>query len=323
MNKDEKFLARILFANRLLRANNTAFQQLFWAVLRAKHGQDFVEVRPQGAIGDGGNDGYLPGDGHYFQVYGPIDPSAKVDYAAGKLSDDFQKVLSSWNQITAMKTYSFVFNDKYEGTYTRIAQALGKIELANPLIKCRPYTAGHLEGEFLNLSEDRIQSIVGMIPDPTRILTVDYGVMKEVIAHIMHSPAKAVQPRFEELPDLDEKIRLNYLCKAWGDLIRSGARQTGHVDDYFRKNSTFMKQALRDHLVEIYAKSRDDSRLFPSIPSGMSLEDLVFDGFRRALLPDDATVAAERVVDILIGYYFESCGVFDPHAPKDSPNASP
>ena len=141
MNKDENFLARILFANRLLRANNTAFQQLFWAVLRAKHGQDFVEVRPQGAIGDGGNDGYLPGDGHYFQVYGPIDPSAKVEYAAGKLSDDFQKVLSSWNQITAMKTYSFVFNDKYEGTYTRIAQALGKIELANPLIKCRPYTA--------------------------------------------------------------------------------------------------------------------------------------------------------------------------------------
>ncbi len=34
------------------------------------------------------------------------------------------------------------------------------------------------------------------------------------------------------------------------------------------------------------------------------------------------TVAAEAAVEIIIGYYFEACDVFDPHADKDSPNAS-
>ena len=82
LSQAELLIARIMFVNRVLRANGTAFQQLFWSVMRAKHGQDFVEIRPQGKKGDEGNDGYLPADGHYFQVYGPVDPEQKIQCAA-------------------------------------------------------------------------------------------------------------------------------------------------------------------------------------------------------------------------------------------------
>jgi hypothetical protein len=323
LTQEERLIARVLFVNQLLKANNHAFQQLFWAVMRAKHGQEFVEVRPQGRLGDGGNDGYLPAEGHYFQVYGPIDPQEKETEAAKKLAKDFEKLKISWDQTTPIQAYSFVFNDKYEGTFKMIAQALGEIGKANPTVSCRPFTAAHLEDTFLSLSADRIQDVLGMLlPDPAKIIRLDYGVLKEVVIHIMNSPSRATPTRFGDFPELAEKIQLNNLCSAWGDLIRKGARQSGHVDNYFSKNSTFMKQALRDHLVEHYQRVRDAKPSPSALSEGISREDLVFDDFRQALLPVNATVAEEGAVATLIGYYFETCDVFDQRADKGTPNAS-
>jgi hypothetical protein len=323
MTRDERYIARVLFVNQLLKANGQAFQHFFWAIMRAKHGQNFIEIRPQGQHGDGGNDGYLPAEGHYYQVYGPIDPQEKVTEGAEKLLEDFEKLKNSWHLNTPIQAYSFVFNDKYQGTFSKIGQALGEIERANPLVKCRPFSAGHLEDIFMALSEDRISAVLGThLPDPAKITRLDYGVLKEVIAHIMTSSARAAPTRFGDLPELSEKIRLNNLCSAWGDLIRKGARQSGHVDNYFSKNSTFMKQVLRDHLVEIYQRVRNAGRSLSALPEGINREDLIFADFRQALLPTNATVAAETAVEILIGYYFEACDVFDPYADKDLPNAS-
>lgn len=319
---DEQMIARVLFVNRLLKANNNAFQQFFWAVMRAKYKQEFVEVRTQGRLGDGGNDGYLPAEGHYFQVYGPVDPDEKVTAAAAKLGADFDKLKKSWNQITPLQAYSFVFNDKYEGTFAGIAMALGEIEKANPLVRCRPLIAAHLEDIFMSLSPSHVQGILGLLPDPAKISQVDYGVLKEVVAHIMNSPTSAAPTRFGDLPELGTKIRLNNLCSAWGDLIRKGARQSGHVDNYFSKNSTFMKQALRDHLVKHFQQVRDEGRSRLTLPAGIHREDLIFDDFRQRLLPVSSTVASETAVEIIIAYYFEACDVFDPHADKDSPSAS-
>ena len=322
LTEEERLIARVLFMNQMLKANNHTFQQLFWAVMSAKHGQEFVTIRPQGRLGDGGNDGYLPAEGHYFQVYGPIDPKEKVEKAAEKLVEDFEKLKNSWSRTTPILAYSFVFNDKYEGTFMMIARALGGIEKANPTVTCRPFTAAHMEDAFLSLPADRLQNVLGMLlPDPSRAVRVDYGVLKEVIIHIMNSPSQSVIARFGDLPELGEKIRLNNLCSAWGDLIRNGARQSGHVEKYFSKNSTFMKQALRDHLVKHYLRVRDAKPSPTSLSVGVSREDLIFDDFRQALLPVNATVAEDAAVTTLIAYYFETCDVFEQRAHKGTPNA--
>ncbi len=161
LSQDELLLARIMFVNRVLRANGTAFQQLFWSVMRAKHGQAFVEVRPQGRKGDEGNDGFLPADGHYFQVYGPISPEEKVQNAARKLAEDFTKLKRGWGQTSAIRAYSFAFNDKYEATFSNIVKALEEIGSKNPGVKCRPFTAGHLESEFMSLQPAGMHAVLG------------------------------------------------------------------------------------------------------------------------------------------------------------------
>ena len=321
-NVQEKFLARIMFVNQVLKANNVVFQQLFWSVMRAKHGGRFVPIRPQGAKGDGGNDGYLPADGHYFQVYGPVDPEKKREYAAEKVTEDFEKLKKSWGQSTEIRAYSFVINDKYEGVFAEVGKALSEIEKANPGVVCRPYTTGQLEDDFLGLSTESIQSILGgILPNPSGIVRVEYSQLREAIEHIMGAPADSVSTRFGPLPSLDEKIALNNLCGAWADLVRKGARLAGHVDNYFSKSSNFMKQALRDHLVNTYRRIRD-TMVSPSVlPAGISIEDLLFDEFRLALLPPKAARSVEDAVEIIIGYYFEACDVFEPPASKDHGHA--
>ena len=323
MTTEERYIARILISNRLLKANGDGFQQLFWAVMRAKHGQEFVTVRPQGSLGDGGNYGYLPAEGHYFQVYGPIDPSDKITVATSKLAKDFDKLIQSWEQTSSIQRYSFVFNDKYQGTFAAIAQSLADIEKNHPTITCRPLTTGNLEDIFLSLPASEMINVVGMLPDPSRIVSIDYGVLRDVISHIMDSPTSSVATRWGDLPELEEKILLNDLCSRWGDLVRAGARQSGRVDDYFRKNSRFHKQQLRDHLVGVYQLARDAWRDNPAKPQGIEPADFVFHRFREELLPAASTHSVETAVDVLIGYYFEACDVFDPHSDKESPSASP
>ena len=100
--------------NRLLCADGQAFQILFSTVMSASHA-DFVTIRPQGSKGDGGNDGFVPSAGHYFQVYGPIDPSSKITYAVKKLARDFSKLQTTWAESVPIQAFSFVFNDKYQG----------------------------------------------------------------------------------------------------------------------------------------------------------------------------------------------------------------
>ena len=323
MTTEERYIARILIVNRLLKANGDGFQQLFWAVMHAKHGQAFVAVRPQGRLGDGGNDGYLPAEGHYYQVYGPIAPEDKETTAASKLAADFKKLVESWDQVKPIRSYSFVFNDKYQATFSKIVQALAAIEKDHPNISCRPLTTADMEDLFLSLPMSEMNGIIGMLPDPSRIVSIDYGILREVISHIMGSPSSSAATRWGDLPELEEKIRLNDLCSRWSDLIKNAARQSGRVDDYFKKNSRFDKQQLRDHLVGVYQHARDSWRDNPAIPQGIEPADFVFHRFREELLPEKSTHSVETAVDVLIGYYFEACDVFDPHSGKESPSASP
>ncbi len=323
MTNEELYIARVLFINRMLKTDGDGFQQLFWQVMSAKHGSDFVAIRPQGTFGDGGNDGYLSAEGHYFQVYGPVAPAEKVTEAASKLVGDFEKLKAFWNKSIPIRSYSFVFNDKYHGTFTKIAEALAKIEKDNPGVRCRPFTAGQMEDAFLTLTATDMNGIIGFLPEPTKIINIDYGILRDVISYIMNSPISSFATRLGDLPELDDKIQLNELCTGWGDIIRAGARQTGHVDTYFSKNSGFMKQQLKTHLVGLYQHARDGWRDKPAIPTGTQLAEFVFLAFRNDLLPPNATQAVQAAVDVLIGYYFEACDVFDPHAAKDSPSASP
>ena len=141
-SNEERSLARKLFKCHAILANGQAFQDLFWDVMKAKHGDAFATVSPQGSKGDGGNDGYLPEAMHYFQLYAPIAPKEKITVAAKKAKADFAKVKKEWGtKGKGLAKFSFVFNDKYQGLSKEIDQALNDLRAKNTKITLRNIVA--------------------------------------------------------------------------------------------------------------------------------------------------------------------------------------
>jgi hypothetical protein len=86
-------------------------------------------VKPQGAKGDGANDGYLSGY-LLLQVYAPekIDAKKVID----KLEHDLQRAKDEgWK----FKKYHFVINDKFKGILTDIHKKIDELKGENPSIE--------------------------------------------------------------------------------------------------------------------------------------------------------------------------------------------
>lgn len=138
--------------------NASEFQGFFERIMGEAF-SDFTKVYPYGNQGDGGNDGYRPDEGIYYQVYAPRNPEEKQSKAAQKLKKDFENLKDKWNEISKVKIFYFVFNDKDSGVSIEIARALADLKKANPTIEFRLFLPRDLEDIFLNLKKETIQSL--------------------------------------------------------------------------------------------------------------------------------------------------------------------
>jgi hypothetical protein len=325
VSREEKCLAHTLFKAKCICASAGNFQSLFWAVKKARHGPAFETVGPQGNLGDGGNDGYLPAESHYFQVYGPLNPKEKASRAAKKLREDFEKVRKQWaiNGRSLLK-FSYAYNDKYHGTPKEISLALNDLRQAHPGIEFFSYSAADLESDFFELNDSFWDGILSMaVPPPEQIVTIDYSVLGEVIAHILQCDITESDSRLDLPPELDEKIQLNELSATNGVIIKNGALQCGHINTYFSNNAAFLLKDLRNHVVGVYETVKAAANN-PVVPAGVSRADLVFKALRISLLPRARTAAMLSAVDAIIGYFFEVCDIFDPKPEsRGLPGATP
>ena len=281
-------------------------------------------MAPQGRKGDGGNDGYLPAEKHYFQVHAPIDPKVRVTAAARKLVVDFRKILKTWAQDgKGIDAYSFVFNDKYQGVPLEIEQTLNVLRVEHDAISCAHYCCRDLEADFIGLDEKDWDRILGMpFPDPSRISHLEYSVLGEVVRFIMSTDMSDSDTRFDLPPELYEKIRLNGLSSSSAARIQSGALAAGHIDKYFQAARAFALDELRDHVVGHYETAKQVVATSDNL-KGVRDVDTVFRLFRATLFPKNATMSTSAAVDAIIGYFFECCDVFDPNSQKGLPGASP
>lgn len=94
---DNNYL-RLQFWNKVYKKNATEFQSFFEDIMTYVY-PGFQKIYPYGKRGDGGNDGYRPGEGVYYQVYAPKKPNEKEFAAAKKLKDDFNKLKMNWDQL--------------------------------------------------------------------------------------------------------------------------------------------------------------------------------------------------------------------------------
>ena len=155
MKSLDKHYLSLQFRNKIHSKNGTEFQSFFESIAE-KAFSGFRKIRPLGNKGDAGNDGYLKDFGVYYQVYAPITPKVNETTAAEKLEDDFQKLKEGWDEISKIKEYNFVFNDKYGGSVQPLGAMTTKLKSENPSIDFKLCLANDLENCFFSLSESDI-----------------------------------------------------------------------------------------------------------------------------------------------------------------------
>lgn len=315
MNSQERALARIIFHNRVYTSDGQAYENLFTKVMGYAH-VGFVQVKPQGAIGDRKNDGYDPSCGHYYQVFAPEDRESSEAKAAKKVKTDFDGLLKHWQKTCPIKRFSFVFNDKFKGTFPTIEADLAAIKSKHNLELCDSLLAKHLEERLFKLADDQILAVIGNIPDPGQIKKIDYSILREVINLILATRKPVNSTIVYRAPDFSDKIRFNGLGTQTASLLRVGSFHVSDIDDYFELNAEYVKQELRDALNRIYLDTKREYTGVEGV-NGESPADLMFFHILEAVTPE-ASRAAQEAALVVMAYFFESCDIFEDPAMETS-----
>lgn len=213
MEPIDKNYLRLQFWNKVYQKNATEFQSFFEDIMQ-KTFSDFQKIRPYGKQGDAGNDGYRPTEGIYYQVYAPKNPNEKEAKAAQKLKEDFEKLKTSWDQISKIKTFYFVFNDKGIGVSIEIEKALAELKKDNQNIEFKKLTPKDLEEIFFTLKNDRILTL-GFNIDSTNALRIAREYLDKLEVDLDRESGKFVFKALENLKDIvsslrDENLALDY-----------------------------------------------------------------------------------------------------------------
>ncbi len=213
MEPIDKNYLRLQFWDKIHRKNATEFQ-LFFEDIMEKAFPDFGRIRAYGKEGDAGNDGYRPTKGIYYQVYAPRNPNQKEAKAAQKLREDFEKLKKGWNQISKIRTFYFVFNDKGAGVSIEIERALAELRNNNQDIKFKKLIPKDLERIFFELSKQDILAL-GFDVDSTNALRITRESLEKLEVELDRESMKFVLKAVENLKDIvpslrDETLDLDY-----------------------------------------------------------------------------------------------------------------
>lgn len=210
---DHNYL-RIQFWLKIHEKSGSEFQSFFESIAE-KTIAGFQKIRPYGNQGDGGNDGYVQNEGAYYQAYAPSSPQEKDTEAAKKMKADFAKLQGSgWGQISNIKKYSFVFNDKGNGISIEIEKALAELRNTNPNIEFTLLLPKDLEGLFFSLNQADTLSL-GFDINATKAVAMAYDLLNKLEVEIDRDNGKNVLKGLENLSTIisglnDEGVTLLY-----------------------------------------------------------------------------------------------------------------
>lgn len=210
---DHNYL-RIQFWLKIHEKSGSEFQS-FFEDIADKAIVGFQKIRPYGNQGDGGNDGYVHSEGAYYQAYAPSSPQEKDAEAAKKMKDDFAKLQNSgWNEISNIKKYSFVFNDKGNGVSIEIEKALAELKNANPAIEFAVLLPKDLESLFFTLNQTDILSL-GFDVNATKAVSIAHDLLNKLEIEIDRDNGSSVLKGLENLSTIistlnDEGVTLLY-----------------------------------------------------------------------------------------------------------------
>jgi len=307
MNAEDKYLARILFKNKIYESEGNAFEQFFSSIMFI-HDKDFTQIKPWGNLGDRSCDGCNKNTKTYYQVYAPENPSNSYNAAVSKLQHDFRGLISYWSPI---EQFFFVFNDKFKGVN---AQCISTMD-------CIVKTYNLLRGDFLlpkdlsrivfdNFKDDEIMQIVGSIPHSQEFCRFNEECFSEIINHLLQTSIEDFIPSKLMVPQWDDKIRTNNISAPLKQQMEAGYALIGAVDNFFQSRESFWGDLIRDKLNGIYVQAKQEAEIENN--SDELNGDIIFWKMVNMIIPQHPKKPQCIPSAIqLLSKYFESCDIFE------------
>lgn len=315
MTANRPFLFRVFFKLRVHEAHGDAFQKLFSHVMQYADPR-FEAIQPYGNWGDGGNDGWIEEDGHYFQLYGPR-PTSKgtAPVALKKALDDYEKLPHKWKNV---RRFSFVFNDRFDGTPAPVASALQDLKLKKKLDSAGAYSMQMLLATFMGLTEEQRQDVLGAALPDDEVQLIEQAALGELLTSLTAVSAARTYFLNETAPDFEAKIVFNGLSQAVSHRLRSASYQVSIVDEFLGTQDAGTRQALAQQIHGYYLESQD------AIPDGEDAPDERYFWLVERLVPSGnlstlQTAAFRPAAELLLAKYFETCDAYE--HPDSNPSA--
>lgn len=305
MNQGEKYIARVIFKNKIFEFDGQSYEDFFTKIMK-KGNSGFEKVKAHGNIGDRKNDGFDKTKGTYYQVFAPgdIEKPKTLSDAVSKLEKDFKGAFNHWNSLCPIKKFYYVVNDKYKGCPAPIHQKLLELKKNYVSVEFAVFTASDLEDEFLSLCDEDIIDAISFIPSLS-IESLDYSVLNEAIDFILNSEADNNIEVVMDVPDFEEKITFNNLSEQVNQWLTNASYSMGDLNRYFMRNSKFVKKELRNKFNDMYIESTER----------INTEDNDTNNQRFLYILEKACYNNKKVVRdsvlILMACYFESCDIFE------------
>lgn len=234
MDSVKAYWWRVGLELKLRQSSGDAFQDFFGRVMQARHGEDYIRVRPFGQLGDKGCDGYLASSGRVYQCYGAVNGDAgKVDYLVSKMETDFAKAKSHLKDI--MKEWHLAHN-LVDGLPVDAVQKLKALETSNAPVVCRFMAYEGIASVLLQLDEPIIESFVGPAATAADEKNLQAIELRDLVASILAAVDETTPTTAEIKAVSVAKLAHNALPPHWAHFLSAGWQNAHHVSAYFDRH---------------------------------------------------------------------------------------
>ena len=290
-------------------SNGQVFEDFFTSVMFACDSR-FVKVKAWGSLGDRKNDGCIPDDGIYYQIYAPEDINLKTTQynSLCKLKEDSAGLISHWGTAmpNGVKIFEYVINNKFGGTHPDLLPELEHIKTTYSLDSASIFTADHLRLKFIQLPILEIENLLEMvIPniDEFRIVNIKCDIINEVLNYISKKDASNLTTP-AVAPDWDDKIKFNNLGKISVASLEQGDTMIPAVDECLQSKE-FSADTLQKLMTEVYLEVKKD---FENITDSTG-DDIFWEIINRCI-PVKSYLYQVQMFPIM-AKYFATCDIFE------------
>lgn len=297
----QRYYWRIALELKLRKSNSDAFQDFFSTVMGLLHGDDFVRVRPYGALGDKGCDGYLQSNGQLFQCYGALAGELKqVATLTTKMTDDFAKALKKLAAI--MKEWHMVHNIA-DGLPVEAVTTMNALKEANPSLAFGFVGMEGFSERVFRLQPFQIESLLGPAASDMDATSLDTATLRDLVQHL-RSEADAIDFDAQDLRPVPlHKLTYNNLPNHWKWLIAGGWKNAHLVGQYFDRHpdpltGERIAKLFRDRYEYLKAQLLNPGDIMAAL---------------YELVTGIGTVPPQKQVAVqsLLAFLFENCDIFE------------